>query len=342
SLPVLYVLLRAQYAGWAYSATLIFRPRILELLFNTLKLAGAVTAISILIGVTKAWLIERTDVPQKKAWNAIVTLPFAVPSFISAYSWISVFPSLEGFYGSVVVLTLCNYPLVHLPVAAALRGMDPALEETSRSLGFSRTQTFFRVTLPQLRIAIMGGAILIALHMLAEFGALSFLNYETFTTAIFDQYNVAFDSASAAMMTLVLLLLCLGVMGLEMLIRGKENYATERKGSPGIAETIPLGKAKPLAMLGLVLIAVFAAGAPLGIIGYWLVTGTSAAVNVAELATTLVYTLSFGMGGAVLAAVFALPLVFLAVRYRGALPTIADRLPYFIHSLPGLVIGLTL
>src|SRR5699024_1377600 len=244
--------------------------------------------------------------------------------------------------GSVVVLTLCNYPLVHLPVAAALRGMDPALEETSRSLGFSRTQTFFRVTLPQLRIAIMGGAILIALHMLAEFGALSFLNYETFTTAIFDQYNVAFDSASAAMMTLVLLLLCLGVMGLEMLIRGKENYATERKGSPGIAETIPLGKAKPLAMLGLVLIAVFAAGAPLGIIGYWLVTGTSAAVNVAELATTLVYTLSFGMGGAVLAAVFALPLVFLAVRYRGALPTIADRLPYFIHSLPGLVIGLTL
>jgi len=342
SLPVLYVLLRAQYAGWAYSATLILRPRILELLFNTLKLAGAVTAISILIGVTTAWLIERTDVPQKKAWNAIVTLPFAVPSFISAYSWISVFPSLEGFYGSVVVLTLCNYPLVHLPVAAALRGMDPALEETSRSLGFSRTQTFFRVTLPQLRIAIMGGAILIALHMLAEFGALSFLNYETFTTAIFDQYNVAFDSASAAMMTLVLLLLCLGVMGLEMLIRGKENYATERKGSPGIAETIPLGKAKPLAMLGLVLIAVFAAGAPLGIIGYWLVTGTSAAVNVAELATTLVYTLSFGMGGAVLAAVFALPLVFLAVRYRGALPTIADRLPYFIHSLPGLVIGLTL
>src|SRR5699024_1488931 len=202
SLPVLYVLLRAQYAGWAYSATLILRPRILELLFNTLKLAGAVTAISILIGVTTAWLIERTDVPQKKAWNAIVTLPFAVPSFISAYSWISVFPSLEGFYGSVVVLTLCNYPLVHLPVAAALRGMDPALEETSRSLGFSRTQTFFRVTLPQLRIAIMGGAILIALHMLAEFGALSFLNYETFTTAIFDQYNVAFDSASAAMMTL--------------------------------------------------------------------------------------------------------------------------------------------
>src|SRR5699024_7481499 len=123
---------------------------------------------------------------QRQAWISIGALPFAVPPFICAYSWISVFPSLEGFYGSVVVLTLCNYPLVHLPVAAALRGMDPALEETSRSLGFSRTQTIFRVTLPQLRIAIMGGAILIALHMLAEFGALSFLNYETFTTAIFD------------------------------------------------------------------------------------------------------------------------------------------------------------
>ncbi|HLR16716.1 MAG TPA: iron ABC transporter permease [Alcanivoracaceae bacterium] len=342
ALPIMYVLLRAQEAGWAHSASLIFRPRILELLLNTLRLAGAVTLLSIFIGVTTAWLIERSNLPRKKIWNAIVTLPFAVPSFISAYSWISVFPSLEGFYGSVLVLTLCNYPLVHLPVAAALRGMDPALEETSRSLGYSRFKTFFKVMLPQLRIAIMGGAILIALHMLAEFGALAFLNYETFTTAIFDQYYIAFDGASAAMMTLVLLLLCLGVMGLEMLIRGQENYATDRKGSPGVAEEVELGAFKPVALLGLVLLAIVSTGAPLGIIGYWLMVGSSAAVDMAELSSTLVVTLSLGMGGAVLAAVFALPLVFLAVRYRGPLATIADRLPYFIHSLPGLVIGLTL
>lgn len=342
ALPVLYVLLRALEAGWAHSAQLIFRPLILELLLNTLKLAGATTLLSVLIGLSTAWLIERTDLPYKKVWNALVTLPFAVPAFIGAYSWISIFPSLEGFYGAVLVLTLCNYPLVHLPVAAALRGMDPALEETARSLGYSRAKSFFVVTLPQLRTAITGGGILIALHMLAEFGALSFLNYETFTTAIFDQYYVAFDGASAAMMTLVLLLLCVGVLGLEMLIRGKSHYATERKGAPGIAELVQLGWLKPLAILGLTTLVMLAAGAPLGIISYWLFNGSSAAVHLPQLASTLYVTLTFGLGGAVLAVLFALPLVFLVVRYRGVFATLADRVPYFIHSLPGLVVGLTL
>src|SRR5699024_12343916 len=89
ALPIMYVLLRAQEAGWAHSASLIFRPRILELLLNTLRLAGAVTLMSIFISVTTAWLIERSNLSRTKIWNAIVTLPFAVPSLSSAYRWIS-------------------------------------------------------------------------------------------------------------------------------------------------------------------------------------------------------------------------------------------------------------
>lgn len=342
SLPLLYIVLRAQEAGLSHAIGLVFRPRVYQLLLNTLQLLAVVTLLSTLIGVTTAWLIERTDVPKRKMWNALLTLPFAVPAFISSYSWISIFPQLEGFYGAVLVLTLCNYPLVHLPVAAALRGMDPALEETSRSLGFSRTQTYFKVILPQLRPALMGGAILIALHMLAEFGALAFLNYETFTTAIFDQYYVAFDGASAAMLTLVLLLLCAMVLGLELLLRGKRHYVSQRQGSPGMLDLVKLSWCTPLVVLGLILLVLLAAGVPLAVIGYWLLTGSSSAFHGAEVLSALTTTLSFGFSGAVLATLFALPLVFLAVRYRGRLSTLAERLPYFIHSLPGLVIGLTL
>ena len=342
SLPLLYIILRAQEAGWNHAMSLIFRVRVYHLLLNTLQLLAVVTVLSTLIGVTTAWLIERSNVPKPKIWNALVTLPFAVPAFISSYSWISILPQLEGFGGAVLVLTLCNYPLVHLPVAAALRGMDPALEETSRSLGFSRTQSFFKVILPQLRPALLGGAILISLHMLAEFGALAFLNYETFTTAIFDQYYVAFDGASAAMLTLVLLLLCLMVIGLELLLRGKHNHAIERKGSPGMLDLVKLGGFKPVVVLGLILLVGLAAGVPLGVIGFWLYTGSSSAFHAHEVFSALTTTLGFGLGGALLAAVFALPLVFLAVRYQGRLSTLAERLPYFIHSLPGLVIGLTL
>ena len=342
SLPILYVVLRAQDAGWALSWSLLWRPRIGELLINTLKLAAGVTTLSCLIGVSTAWLVERSNLSHGKVWNALVTLPFAVPAFISAYSWISVFPRLEGYYGAVLVLTFSNFPLVHLPVAAALRGMDPALEETSRSLGYGPVATFFKVVLPQLRVAILGGAILIALHMLAEFGALSFLNYETFTTAIFDQYYVAFNSAAAAMMTLVLLVLCTGFLWLEFRLRGHGHYATHRKGAPGEIRPLALGPWKPLAILFLVLLVIMAAGAPLGIISYWLWVGRSAALDLPDLLHTLQITLSFGLSGSVLAVLCALPLVFLAVRHQGRFATLADRLPYFIHSLPGIVVGLTL
>ncbi|WP_311948890.1 ABC transporter permease [Halomonas piscis] len=341
-LPVLYILLRAREAGWEHSMTLVFRPRVYELLVNTLQMDVAVTLLCAVIGTITAWLIERTDLPGSKLWNAAVMLPFAVPSFIGSYSWVSILPGIEGLKGVILVMTLSNYPLVHLPVAAALRGMDPALEETSRSLGYSRKQTFFRVILPQLRPAILGGAILIALHMLAEFGALSFLNYETFTTAIFDQYNVVFDGASAAMLTLVLLSLCVMVIGLELLSRGRARYATQRQGAPGELERIRLGAGKPLALAGVACLVALAAGVPLGTITYWLLTGSSAAFDVAIVTRSLYTTLAFGMGGALLTVLLALPLVFLAVRYQGRLATLAERLPYFIHSLPGLVIGLTL
>ena len=104
-LPLLYIVLRAQEAGWSQAAALIFRPRVTELLINTALLVVCVTVSSTLIGLMTAWLIERTNLPKRKLWNALVTLPFAVPAFISSYSWISILPRLEGFSGAVLVLT---------------------------------------------------------------------------------------------------------------------------------------------------------------------------------------------------------------------------------------------
>src|SRR5699024_1926797 len=117
-LPLLYVYLRAREAGWDASLRLLLRPRVAELLGNTIALDLVVTLASIVIGVTTAWCIERTNLPGRKAWNVLVTLPFAVPAFVSGYSWISVFPRIEGFFGAALVLTFSYYPLVHLPVAA--------------------------------------------------------------------------------------------------------------------------------------------------------------------------------------------------------------------------------
>lgn len=341
-LPLLYVLLQASETGWAESWQLLMRPRVFELLRNTLLLDATVTISSVIVGVSVAWCIERTNLPGRKIWNVLVTLPLAVPAFVSGYSWISVLPSIEGFLGAWLVLTFSYYPLVHLPVAAAFRNMDPALEETSRSLGYGRLTTFIRVTLPHLRPALAGGAVLVALHILAEFGALAFLNYDTLTVAIFDQYEVAFNSAMAAILMFVLLLLCLLVLMLEFRVRGNFTYDNARKSTSGTLERLELGAATPAILCGFAVLVGLAIGVPMVSLGYWIATGSSAAFDFKEIGSALYATAGLGLGGAGLSIIFALPLVILAVRYKGFFSALSDRLPYFIHSLPGLVIGLTL
>ena len=98
-------------------------------------------------------------------------------------------------------MTLSSFPLAYLPVAATLKRLDRSLEEVSLSLGKSRRDTFWHAIFPQLKPAIGSSVLLIALHMLVEFGAVSILNYQTFTTAIFQEYEMAFNNNNSARKT---------------------------------------------------------------------------------------------------------------------------------------------
>jgi iron(III) transport system permease protein len=142
-------------------------------------------------------------------WAVLAALPIAVPAFVTSYSWVSITPAVQGFAGATAIVTLAYCPLVYLPGAAVLRGMYPALEESARSLGMGPWRTFFRVTLPQTRIALLGGMLLVAIHLLSEFGAFVMLRFQTFTTAIYDQYKLSFDGAAASMLASVLVIICL-------------------------------------------------------------------------------------------------------------------------------------
>ena len=117
-------------------------------------------------------------------------------------------------------MTLAVYPLVYLPVAASLRGADPGQEEVARSLGSGRVRTFVRITLGQARAAILGGCLLVALVLLAEYGAFEILGYQTFTTEIFTEIN-GYSFAAACALSLVLVLLSLLVLAGEGMLRGR-------------------------------------------------------------------------------------------------------------------------
>ena len=109
-------------------------------------------------------------------------------------------------------MTLAVYPLVYLPVAASFRDADPGQEEMARSLGVGRVRTFWRVTLGQARGAILGGCLLVALVMLAEYGAFEILGYQTFTTEIFTEFTLTFNVPAACALSLVLVVLSLLVL----------------------------------------------------------------------------------------------------------------------------------
>jgi iron(III) transport system permease protein len=165
-LPLGITLADAAGAGWQTAAALLLRPLVGALLLNTLLLIACTVTLCAVIGTACAWAVERTDLPGKRFWGVLVVVPLAIPPFITSYAWISLDPDLENFAGALLVVTVSYYPLVYLPVAAALREMDPALEETARSLGNSVGQVFLRVVLPQLRPALLGGMLLVALDVL--------------------------------------------------------------------------------------------------------------------------------------------------------------------------------
>lgn len=341
-IPLFFVVSAAVSVGWDGAYELIVRPRVGQLLENTTVLTAGTLAGCATIGTGAAWLVERTDLPGRRLWHVLLAAPLAIPAFVNSYAWIALRPSLHGLGGATLVVTLSYFPFVYLPVVAALRGLDPALEETARSLGHSPTRTFLRVVVPQLRPALLGGLLLVALHLLAEFGALQMMRFPTFTTAIFDQFQSTFSGDAANMLSGVLVVLCLVALVAELRFRGRQRLSRVGAGAARHAPKVVLGSRQPLAIGALVILLGLALVVPIYSLVRWLVIGSSAAVSFPDLAEVTVTSLRLGVVGAVVTVLMALPVAWMAVRYRSTVTTVIERSTYIGHSLPGIVIALAL
>lgn len=339
--PLAYVLVFVISVGPA-GAALLLRPRVGELLRNTTALVVAGCLASAVAGAGAAWLVERTTLPGRRMWTVLMAAPLAVPAFVNSYGWMSVTSAVEGFAGAVLITTLSYFPLVYLPVAAVLRGIDPAFEETSRALGLGPWRTFARTVVPQLRPALLGGILLVGLHLLAEFGALQALRFPTFTTAIYEQFQSTFDGPAATMLASVLVLGCLLLLLGELRLAGRGRVARVGSGAARAAVPHDLGRATPLAVAALTGLAVLALGVPLGSLLRWLVTGSSTAFPVVDLAVATATSVGLGLAGAAATVLLAFPVAWLRVRHPGALARLLERSTYVAGSLPGIVVALAL
>jgi iron(III) transport system permease protein len=341
-LPLGFVVWVGVQSGWETIATLVFRPRVGELLVNTALLVAVTVPLCIALATALAWLTERSDLPGARHWAWLAAAPLAVPAFVHSYAWITVVPGLQGLAGAVLVSVLAYFPFLYLPIAASLRRLDPGMEDTAASLGLGPWAIFFRVVLPQLRLAIWGGALLVGLHLLAEYGLYVMIRFDTFTTAIVDQFQSTYNGPAANMLAGVLVLCCFVLLGLEASTRGKERYARVGTGSARMPQTIRLGSYRFVCLLLPVLTVALSLGVPLITLLRWLVLGGTSVWNLPELLPALGQTLGLAAVGALLTTLVAIPMAWLSIRAPGRLQRVIEGSNYLVGSLPGIVVALAL
>jgi len=341
-LPLGFVLWVGIHTGWETASSLIFRPRVGELLINTGLLVVLTIPLCMVLAVALAWLTERSDLPAARTWAWLAVAPLAVPAFVHSYAWMTVAPNLHGLPGAVLVSVIAYFPFLYLPVSAAMRRLDPGMEDTAASLGLGPWAVFFRVVLPQLRLAVCGGSLLIGLHLLAEYGLYVMIRFDTFTTAIVDQFQSTYNGPAANMLSGVLVVCCFALLGLESFARGNERYARVGAGAARLPFKRRLGRFKALCLLLPLLTTVLALGVPLVTLVRWLVAGGAGVWRLGEMGPALVQTLGLGVAGALLTTLAAVPMAWLSIRSPGRLQRVLEACNYMVGSLPGVVVALAL
>ncbi len=358
-LPMLYLVLRALDAGgelWE----LLLSARTLGIIRNSLLLALAVFGASLALALPLAWLTVRTDLPFARFWTIATILPLVIPSYIGAFTflaflgptgtlqgWLAPFgvqrlPDFSGFFAAWLVLTLLTYPYALLNIRGALTGMDGAMEEVSRSLGHGPLHTFFHVILPQTRPALVAGALLVTLYTLSDFGAVSLLRFDTFTRAIYVQYQGSFDRTLAAGLALVLVAVTLLILLLEGRTRGRGRYyvASTAAARPLVRHRLGRWRWPSLVFCGL--ISLIAIGIPVGILLHWVLRGLTLGEPLRlswGAAGNAVYASGLAAG---IAAAASIPAAFLIVRFPGKFSVLLERIIYSGFALPGIVMALSL
>lgn len=342
ALPLAYLVVRTVGAGLGEALDVLWRERTLVLLVRSLGLAAVVTTLSVAIGVGWAWLVTRAGVPARRLWLVLGVLPLAVPSYLSAYAWVSWLPTIDPFVGAVLVLTLVCFPYVLLPTAAALAVADPAAEEVARSLGRGPGRVLLTVTLRQVRPAVVAGALLVALYVLSDFGAVALLRLDTFTRVIFTSYRAGFDPTTAAVLSVVLVAVTAMIAGAEIRSRGRARQSRLGSGAaravlPG---RLPPGRAAALLAAPL-LVTLLGLGVPIGSVLWWL-RGSSRALDVGELVSAAATSVGLALLAAAVTVLLAAPVGYLSARYPGRAAHRLERLAYVGYVLPGIVVGLSL
>ncbi len=354
-LPLVWLVMRAFQADLPTVLSMLTRPRTLQMLLNTMALVGGVLALSTAMALPLAWLVSRTDLKGRRLVNILAVIPLAVPGYVMAYALIGLsgnfgfmnqtfgftIPRLQGWSGATLALSLYTFPYIYLNLRAALAGLDQSIEEAARALGATPREVFWRVTLPHLLPALMAGWLVVGLYTIGDFGAVALMRYEVFSYAIYVQYSAVFDRVYAAWLALILIAIALSVVWWESRLREGASYTRTGSGAgarPSRLVLSPLGQVLGWGFVALVVLA--SIGLPVAVLSFWMLRIDDLPVVLPELVRAFGQSLSAAVPSAVMAALMALPVAVLAVRYPSPLSTLINRLAFVGYAIPALAFAL--
>ncbi|MEZ5413655.1 MAG: iron ABC transporter permease [Opitutaceae bacterium] len=327
----------------ASTEPLVLGTRNLRIFGNTVVLTGLTVGGAVLIGVPLAFATTCLRLRGAGAALMALTAPLAVPSYIGAFAYFVATgrggelesllgfapPEVRGLFGTAWVMTLYTFPFVVLSVRASLRRLDAGLVEAARTMGLSPTGAFLHVILPRIRGGLAAGALLVALYTLSDFATPAILGLDTFTRAIYVEYN-AFGLSQAAWFSLQLL----GLVAVVLFFESRARTVRERPGRTLRWMPSPAFAAGVWSAVGLLWLS--AVGLPLALFLLWLgregVSGFDP--------TTIRHSVVPAALAAVLAVLCALPLARAATAGRTG--RWMARLTSFGFGIPGIVMGTAL
>lgn len=339
---------------WAHlSSTLL--PELIE---NTFVLVTGVACFTSILGVSLGWFTGACDFPGRRFFSWSLALPMALPAYVMAFIFLGLMdfsgpvqqflrtlPGLESkmievrtapFVVFVIGLTL--YPYVYLLSRASFMNQGGAILEASRTLGMSPFQSFFKVALPISRPWIVGGLALVLMETLADFGAVSIFNFNTFTTAIYKSWFGFFSIKAAAQLSSLLVFFAFALVMIEGLYRSRMKYFDGSRGGPFHSRLQLRGWKAGLVSVYCSLILAIAFIIPLGQLILWSLEMVQSGES-ANYINYIINTLVLGAAAATLVCLVSLLLAYARRRDASKSNRFLCRIATMGYALPGTVLA---
>jgi iron(III) transport system permease protein len=328
-----------------------------ELLVNTAWLVLGVGLGVTLLGVSLAWLTAACEFPGRRLFTWALLLPLALPAYVTAFVWLGLLdftgpfatwlreswgiatpPPIRTQGGVIAVMSLALYPYVYLTARIAFQGQAGRMLEAAQSLGLTRAQAFWRVTLPMARPGIIAGLLLAVMETLADFGTVSVFNYNTFTTAIYKAWFAMFSLPAAAQLASMLIFFVFVAALIESQLRARRNYAVGTKSGGGAGRIRLFGWRAGLALAWCALVFLLAFAVPAWQIGEWAVASFEQDFDERYIGFAWHSLLLSGLGALIVAALALILGYAQRLRPTPAMRATA-RLATLGYALPGAVLA---